>query len=396
MQQLGWGAPQAANGVGGAWQPCGMDGVETAQVDPQELSELAARALRVLLGAEHWLPLSCLRLAVLGSTHDSRRCAGSVLGLRQSPRRSNTQPLTAPPSPGRLSARPPSHPLPPFLPAPRSKCLLELAVATLCDQGLVLRQGYGPLAALSVSPAAALCCAPLQLPARHTCSLDLPARQPPLHPPGQPGTPHAGNCSSCPFQRVHAPCPTPRQVPDAALSKAEALAYSEFPDEGQLPLYSSSLAAAQHRGGGGLVAAAHHRPGSCLRIARRLSSPRQFSHRPMAGACGRHLGHSGGAYLGQGGWLHAAGAGWRGVKGQCCCMLYPHHLLLMPSQLHPTPTLTRFAAGIEKASVRRLGGKRSSGNNEDIVQQMQKKMRMQDGGSGAGPFGGGGLQAMSP
>lgn len=226
MQPLGWGAPQAANGVGGTWQPCGMDGVETAQVDPQELSELAARALRVLLGAEHWLPLSCLRLAVLGSTHDSR-----------------------------------------------SKCLLELAVASLCDQGLVLRQGYGPLAALS--------------------------------------------------------------VPDAALSKAEALAYSEFPDEGQLPLYSSSLAAAQHRGGGGLVAAAHHRPGSCLRIARRLSSPRQFGHRPMA--------------------------------------------------------------GIEKASARRLGGKRSSGSSEDIMQQMQKKMRMQDGGGGGGgPFGGGGLQAMSP
>lgn len=97
MQPLGWGAPQAANGVGGTWQPCGMDGVETAQVDPQELSELAARALRVLLGAEHWLPLSCLRLAVLGSTHDSRRCAGSVLGLRRSPRRSNTPVVAWPP-----------------------------------------------------------------------------------------------------------------------------------------------------------------------------------------------------------------------------------------------------------------------------------------------------------
>jgi hypothetical protein len=107
MQPLGWGPQEATNG---AWTQCGMDGVEAApaaQVDPQELSELAARALRVLLGAEHWLPLSCLRLAVLGSTHDSR-----------------------------------------------SKCLLELAVASLCDQGLVLRQGYGPLAALSVSESA--------------------------------------------------------------------------------------------------------------------------------------------------------------------------------------------------------------------------------------------------
>lgn len=60
-------------------------------------------------------------------------------------------------------------------------------------------------------------------------------------------------------------------------------------------------------------------------------------------------------------------------------------------QPHSTP-----GAGIEKSSGRRLGGKRSS-SSEDIVQQMQKKMRMQDGSGSGSPFGGGGgLQAMSP
>ncbi len=126
MQPLGWGAPAATNG---AWQPCGMDGVEAApaaQVDPQELSELASRALRVLLGAEHWLPLSCLRLAVLGSTHDSRRCAGRAVGLPRSLRRSNTAACR------RLSSRParrltPSHP-----------CLCSLA-ASACWSWLCRR-----------------------------------------------------------------------------------------------------------------------------------------------------------------------------------------------------------------------------------------------------------------
>lgn len=153
MQQLGWGAaPPATNG---GWAACGMEGVEApvpAQVDPQELSELAARALRVLLGADHWLPLSCLRLAVLGSTHDSRRCEGTPPPSRRSPgvqTPCRPQRHRRPPPP----LRPPAvTPLPPS-PAPRSKCLLELAVASLCEQGLVVRQGYGPLAALSVSPA---------------------------------------------------------------------------------------------------------------------------------------------------------------------------------------------------------------------------------------------------
>lgn len=135
------------------------------------------------------------------------------------------------------------------------------------------------------------------------------------------------------------PAPCPPQVPDAALSKAEALAYSEFPDEGQLPLYSSSLAAAQHRGGGGLVAAAHHRPGSCLRIARRLSSPRQFGHRPMAGACGR--GGSGGA----------AGAGYmqqdevvrRQASAIVCCTRTSFCLPFsyLPPHLPPSPAFCR-------------------------------------------------------
>lgn len=116
MQPLDWASGQLRAEPNGGWQPCGMDGVETAPVDPAELSEVAARALRVLLGAAHWLPLSCLRLAVLGSTHDSRRCAGSVLGLSRSPRRSNTLPppgrrlLTGagPPIP---RSRPPLRPL---------------------------------------------------------------------------------------------------------------------------------------------------------------------------------------------------------------------------------------------------------------------------------------------
>ncbi|KAL4440006.1 hypothetical protein ABPG75_003007 [Micractinium tetrahymenae] len=98
----------------------------------------------------------------------------------------------------------------------RSKSLLELALADLAEQGLVARQGYGAFAALS--------------------------------------------------------------VPDAAVLRAEALAYREFPDEGQLPLYSGSAAAAALAGGGG----AHHTcPPTRLGRLRRHSSPRQFGR--MAG-----------------------------------------------------------------------------------------------------------------
>ena len=171
------------------------------------------------------------------------------------------------------------------------------------------------------------------------------------------------------------------QVPDAALSKAEALAYSEFPDEGQLPLYSSSLAAAQHRSGGGIMAAGH-RPGSCLRNARRLSSPRQFGHRPMAGAVAGRWG------------LNTSG------RAAAASDLAPQQAsatrvgAMRPWLHHLPPSDSPPCAGIEKASGRRVSSKRS-GSGEDIVQQMQKKMRMQDGGGG-GPFGGGGLQAMSP
>lgn len=99
--------------------------------------------------------------------------------------------------------------------ASRSKRLLELALAALADQGLVVWQGYGAFAALS--------------------------------------------------------------IPDAAVPRAEALAYREFPDEGQLPLYGGFPAAAALAAGGG----AHHAcPPTRLARLRRHSSPRQFPRMP--------------------------------------------------------------------------------------------------------------------
>lgn len=152
----------------------------------------------------------------------------------------------------------------------------------------MLRQGYGPMAALSVSQCL------------HPQVWEQAGGEAVLRSLGTPHQPFTSRtlATDRPAARLRAPhcralnltypapAPTSAQVPDAALPKAEALAYSEFPDEGQLPLYSSSLAAAQHCGGGGGLVAAAHRPGSCLRLARRLSSPRQFGHRPMAGARG--------------------------------------------------------------------------------------------------------------
>lgn len=77
----------------------------------------------------------------------------------------------------------------------------------------------------------------------------------------------------------------PEQVPDVALPKAEALAYSEFPDEGHLANLHSG------RGGGGAphhrLLASAHRPASCLTRLRRHSSPRQFSGRMSGGGGGR-------------------------------------------------------------------------------------------------------------
>ena len=124
------------------------DALAQQQVDQAELQEQASRALRVLLGSDSVLPYSCLRLAVLGSRgegHDSRRCATPPAARRRfKPGRRRRCGLTA--------CRVASHRAPP--PAPRSKCLLELVVASLVEQGLVVRQGYGPLASLSVSPPA--------------------------------------------------------------------------------------------------------------------------------------------------------------------------------------------------------------------------------------------------
>lgn len=166
----GWCAPPEAGRTSGA--PLH----HPAHLPPQEaeLAELASRALRVLLGSDSVLLHAQLRLAVLGRGEAADGAAAS-----------------------------------------RSKCLLELAVAGLVEQGLVVRQGYGPFANLS--------------------------------------------------------------VPDVALPKAEALAYSEFPDEGHLANLHSG------RGGGGAphhrLLASAHRPASCLTRLRRHSSPRQFSGR---------------------------------------------------------------------------------------------------------------------
>lgn len=145
--------------------------------DAAELQELQSRALRVLLGADSLLLPLQLRQIVLGSRSIDESSS-------------------------------------------RSKCLLELAVASLIEQGLVVRQGYGPFAALS--------------------------------------------------------------VPDAALPKAEALAYSDFPDEGQLPLYGGAAAAAGLAGGGAQHMHPHQCPPARLNRLRRHSSPRQFGSR-MAG-----------------------------------------------------------------------------------------------------------------
>lgn len=73
----------------------------------------------------------------------------------------------------------------------------------------------------------------------------------------------------------------PRQIPDSAVPRAEALAFSEFPDEGQLPLYGGSPAAAALTAAGG----AHHTcPPARLSRLRRHSSPRQFPRMPGARA----------------------------------------------------------------------------------------------------------------
>lgn len=284
------------------------------QYEPAEVQELSFRALRVLLGAEQLVPHSALRLAVLGSradNHSSRRCAWARPAAPQF--KLPAWPARPPPPVAQRDAAgrlPPTHPP---LASPRlsscSKCLLELAVASLVEQGLVVRQGYGPLAVLSVgarSQAAGRSLLPL---------LGCPSCLPQL-----PAAPHSQ--TSPPRACAHP------QVPDAALAKAEALAYSEFPDEGQLPLYGSAAAAAAG------LAPHHRRPGSCLnRLARRLSSPRQFGgHRPMA--------------------------------------------------------------GVEKASARR--GKRAGGGGDDISAQLQKKMRVGEGGGGGAPYSPGGLAAMSP
>lgn len=203
----------------------------------------------------------------------SRRCAPcSMPGAGDStaasccskPRR-RSLPGLAPPAPHLL--------VDPFL--LRSKCLLQLAVSKLMEQGLVVRQGYGAWAALTVrglrgskpdsgtrlqpctaalaarSSTTGLCSSPQLLhppPALHAASVRRPRRPPPPH------FPPLLSPSAC-------------QVPDAALPRAEALAFSEFPDEGQLPLYAAGAGAA-------------HRRGPCLR---RHSSPRQFGTR-MSGA----------------------------------------------------------------------------------------------------------------
>lgn len=149
------------------------------------------------------------------------------------------------------------------------------------------------------------------------------------------------------------------------MPKAEALAYSEFPDEGQLPLYSSSAGGGSAPPGGGL----HRHPGSCLnRLARRLSSPRQFGgHRPMAGEGAAAAAGAGDALLAVGHASPVSSASSAALSSHC-------------------------AAGIEKAGGRR--GKRGMGA-EDLSSQLQKRMRMQDGGGG-GPYSPGGLAAMSP
>lgn len=61
------------------------------------------------------------------------------------------------------------------------------------------------------------------------------------------------------------------QVPDAALLRAEALAYSEFPDEGQLPLYHSGAT-----GPSGRPLPAGRPSSGCRTRLRRHSSPRQY------------------------------------------------------------------------------------------------------------------------
>lgn len=275
-------------------------------LDPTDLDvgDTASRALRVLLGAGCVLPHSALRLAVLGSgTHahsGSRRSAWGRevhLAVQTRPRRRRRLP-----TPNLLPADvhaclPPTH-------AGCSKCLLELALAGLTEQGLVVRQGYGPLASLAVSSRCR--------PSFGHSVVGIWARRCRLDPPGcAPASTQLG--AARPGIRpqhtvaTNAPCTHPRQhrntrsthvppacrlqVPDAAMPRAEALAYSEFPDEGQLPRYASHHAALL---GGG--AAAGGRPGSAchahhgLNRLRRHSSPRQFGHRPMAGALGPRVG----------------------------------------------------------------------------------------------------------
>ncbi|KAI3431688.1 hypothetical protein D9Q98_004734 [Chlorella vulgaris] len=163
--EYGWCAPHGASQPAFAQQAA----LQAAHMPPQEaeLAELASRLLRVVLGSDSLLLHAQLRLALLGKAGSADSAAAS-----------------------------------------RSKSLLELALARLVQQGLIMRQGYGPLATLS--------------------------------------------------------------VPDAALSQAEALAYSEFPDEAQLGLLHSSSS------GSGFTA---QRPTSCLARLRRLSSPRQFGGR---------------------------------------------------------------------------------------------------------------------
>lgn len=60
-----WGEPPLA---GGAPEPaCAASSLQLHEVPPGDVSELAARALRVLLSCETVLPHSGLRCAVLGS-----------------------------------------------------------------------------------------------------------------------------------------------------------------------------------------------------------------------------------------------------------------------------------------------------------------------------------------